>query len=124
MSQRKVKRPIKKYNRSSDNFGIQLTNMFKKHYFSVGVNIPNLAAQCGKNTTCLSVKKRFLKKKTLKQGTISACASLNLSPSNSYERYMLVINSCSDTKSIESDWRAVGEGLISARHKYLLETMR
>jgi len=46
--------------------------------------------------------------------------SFNLTPSNSYKRYMAVIKHKTDAEAIRSDWEAVGEDLSFAVVKNLI----
>ena len=47
--------------------------------------------------------------------------SFNIAPSNSYERYMDLVENKSDTEAIASDWEAVGEYLTYALAQHIIE---
>lgn len=53
---------------------------------------------------------------------IEAFSTLNIAPSNSYNRYMAILNNKSDLEAISSDWEMVGEDLSSAWVRYILES--
>lgn len=53
---------------------------------------------------------------------IEAFSTLNIAPSNSYDRYMAILNNKSDLEAISSDWEMVGEDLSSAWVRYILES--
>ena len=63
-----------------------------------------------------ALEKNSINKNTL----VNSFSTFNLAPSNSYDRYLSVINNISDCDAIRSDWQAVGEDLSFSYIKYML----
>lgn len=101
---------------NSQNVSARLSDALKKYKLNSELkNLHNVYSQY------LFREDELKKSRVSYNSMINAFQTFNIAPSNSYERYLSVLNNRSDTEALHSDWEMVGEDLSFSWVKFFLE---
>ena len=101
---------------NSQNISARLNDALKK--YQINYKLKNLHSVY---SHYLSYEDKLQKSRVNTDSMINAFKTFNISPSNSYERYLSVLNNRTDTEALHSDWEMVGEDLTLSWVKFFLE---